>query len=78
MNEYTLAELAHRDGREGRDAWVAYQGRIYDVTRSFLWQEGRHQAMHQAGCDLTEALDEAPHGEDLFERVPLIGILLEV
>jgi len=34
---------------------------------------GRHQALHRAGEDLTDALGNAPHGEDLLERVPVIG-----
>jgi predicted heme/steroid binding protein len=36
---------------------------------------GRHQALHEAGRDLTDVLDEAPHGPDLLERVPATGII---
>jgi predicted heme/steroid binding protein len=74
--ELTCEQLAHFDGREGRPAYIAYRGRIYDVSRSFLWMGGRHQAMHPAGEDLTDLLDSAPHGEDLLERVPLVGRLI--
>jgi len=73
---YTREQLARFDGREGRPAYIAYRGMVYDVTESFLWKKGSHQVLHQAGEDLTEALDTAPHGEDLLERVPVIGKLV--
>lgn len=77
MREFTLEELARHDGRDGALAYVAYDGRVYDVTQSFLWRRGRHWALHTAGKDLTKSLDEAPHGEDLLERVPVVGALIE-
>lgn len=75
MREFTSEELAHYCGREGALAYVAYQGQVYDVSASFLWQGGRHQAMHEAGTDLTASLDGAPHGIDLLERFPVVGVL---
>jgi predicted heme/steroid binding protein len=74
--ELSLQQLSRFDGKHGRPAYIAYRGDIYDVTGSFLWMDGRHQALHQAGHDLTDVLDNAPHGEDLLERVPLIGTLV--
>jgi predicted heme/steroid binding protein len=32
--EMTAADLARFDGREGRPAYVAYKGDIYDVSES--------------------------------------------
>lgn len=32
-----------------------------------------HHATHQAGCDLTEALRQAPHGHDLLDKFPIVG-----
>lgn len=75
MREFTLEELSHFDGKNGADAYVAYDGQVYDVTGSFIWRRGRHWALHTAGCDLTESLEKAPHGEDLLERVPAVGVL---
>jgi predicted heme/steroid binding protein len=77
MKTYTSEELAHYDGKDGKPAYIAYQGQVYDVSNSFLWKGGRHQALHEAGKDLTKALDEAPHGPDLLERVTVIGMLLD-
>jgi predicted heme/steroid binding protein len=77
MHWFTPAELSHYNGRDGVPAYVAYAGEVYDVTRSFLWQGGRHQALHTAGIDLTGSLNEAPHGADLLARFPVIGRLRE-
>jgi len=76
-NDYTQEQLSRFDDREGRPAYIAYKGKVYDVTESFLWMGGRHQALHQAGEDLTAVLDTAPHGEDLLERVSVIGKLID-
>lgn len=73
MRAFTKDELARYDGREGRPAYVAYQGKVYDVSKSFLWKMGKHQAFHQAGCDLTAAIGDAPHGPELLGRFPIVG-----
>jgi len=74
----SLAELEKYDGLDGRPAYVAYAGRVYDVSDSKLWREGTHQRRHQAGADLTAALAGAPHAETVLARVPQVGVLEEV
>ncbi len=73
----TLTELAGNDGRDGRRAYIAVNGKIYDVTESPLWQNGRHPPDHQAGQDLTEELAKAPHVRSVIERFPLVEALEE-
>lgn len=75
MRQFTREELARYDGKEGGPAYIACNGKVYDVSKSFLWQKGHHQVLHRAGADLTEALKQAPHGEDLLERFPVVGTL---
>ncbi len=75
--QFTLEELKKYDGKEGRPAYIAYKGKVYDVSDDFLWVEGDHQGEHVAGKDLTEELSRAPHAEDVLERVPLIGVLVK-
>jgi len=77
LKEFSREELSCFDGKEGRPAYIACRGKVYDVSNSFLWMGGRHQALHQAGEDLSDLLDTAPHGEDLLERVPVVGILID-
>jgi len=77
MRVFTKEELRQYNGRNGAPAFIACRGRVYDVSDSFLWQNGRHQVIHAAGADLTSSLDQAPHGEDLLERFPIIGVLKE-
>ncbi len=72
----TIDELAQFDGKEGRPAYFAFNGSVYDVTASKLWKEGNHVQRHMAGFDLTNALKQAPHGENRLDLVPIIGKLL--
>jgi predicted heme/steroid binding protein/uncharacterized membrane protein len=72
----TLDTLSQFDGREGRPAYIAYQGIIYDMSKSRLWKNGLHMMKHAAGNDLTDILKNAPHGEDKVLAMPQIGKLL--
>ena len=76
QKQFTLDELKKYDGKDGRPAYIAYKGKVYDVSDDFLWVEGDHQGEHVAGKDLTEDMSRAPHAEDVLERVPLIGVLV--
>jgi len=76
QKKFTLEELKQFDGKNGRPAYIAYKGSVYDVTESYLWIEGDHQGQHEAGKDLTNELKFAPHGEETLERVKRIGVLV--
>jgi predicted heme/steroid binding protein len=73
--ELTLAELSGFDGQEGRPAYFAYKGKVYDVSQSSLWMSGNHMQRHQAGFDLTDILPQAPHAEDKILVMPEVGLL---
>ena len=72
-----LTELSNYDGRDGRPAYIAVNGTIYDVTESPRWKEGQHPPDHLAGKDLTEELTGAPHVRAVVERFPVVGALEE-
>ncbi len=73
MKRFTDEELAKNDGKEGNSAYVTYEGKVYDVSGSALWEGGRHMNSHQAGRNLTKFLESAPHGTEVFERVEEVG-----
>lgn len=72
----TIEELAQFDGKDGRPAYIAYKGDIYDVTKSKFWKDGTHLRKHQAGVDLTDALKTAPHGEEKILSLYSVGKLI--
>jgi predicted heme/steroid binding protein/uncharacterized membrane protein len=71
----TVEQLSHFDGKEGRPAYLAYKGIIYNVTQGRLWKNGLHVLKHGAGQDLTEILNSAPHGDDKVLAMPQVGTL---
>ncbi len=75
MKEFTLEELGKYDGKNAQPAYVAFRGVVYDVTESAMWGDGEHEAMHDAGTDLTEAHDDAPHDEYIID-FPEVGRLV--
>jgi len=75
MKEIRKEELAQYNGKNGNPAYIAYKGRVYDVSSSFLWKDGIHQVFHSAGSDLTYALERAPHGREALEKFPVVGFL---
>ena len=75
LKKFTLEELAKYDGKDGNPAYIAYKGKVYDVSESWLWDDGDHQGLHEAGKDLTEEIDDAPHDENSIMDMPLVGEL---
>lgn len=75
MQEFEIADLEKFDGNEGRPVYVAYKGKVYDVTDSKLWRNGLHMKRHHAGRDLTADIQGAPHETDVLERYPQVGTL---
>lgn len=73
----TVDELAQFDGREGRASYIAYKGHIYDVSESKLWKEGLHFGKHRVGLDLSDYLEQAPHGREKLLSLPRMGELID-
>jgi predicted heme/steroid binding protein len=74
--EMTSDDLAACDGKDGRPAYFAFEGTIYDASGSRFWKQGVHMGRHYAGSDLTEALKLAPHGGDKIAVLPSVGSLV--
>lgn len=73
IKEYTPEELAKYNGKNGK-TYVAYQGKVYDVSNSDLWKGGIHNG-HNAGKDLTEEMNKSPHRPEIIEGFPVVGTL---
>ncbi len=75
MREFTPEELLNFNGKNGKPVYLAFQGKIYDVSKSPLWSSGLHMNRHPSGKDLSAEISAAPHGPEVLERYPQVGIL---
>jgi uncharacterized repeat protein (TIGR02543 family) len=65
--------LSQFDGKDGADAYIAYEGVVYDVTKSNRWRNGVHNG-YSAGADLTYELNTyAPHSAGELTKFPIVG-----
>ena len=74
--KFTSNELAQNDGKNGKPAYIALQGKVYDVSASPMWLEGDHMGAHGAGKDLTNEIELAPHREETLQKVKQVGVLV--
>jgi len=75
MKEFTTEELLSFNGKEGRPVYIAFQGKVYDVSKSPLWSKGLHMNRHPSGKDLAGEISAAPHGTEVLERYSQAGVL---
>lgn len=71
---FTLDELKNYDGKEGRKAYIAVDGVVYDVTNVAAWQGGTHHG-NNAGNDVSDRIIKAPHGKSILEKLEVVGKL---
>jgi predicted heme/steroid binding protein len=76
QKKVTRQELEQNNGKNGKPAYLAYKGKVYDVSQSSFWMDGDHLGMHEAGKDLTDELEMAPHREENFQKVKFVGDLV--
>jgi predicted heme/steroid binding protein/uncharacterized membrane protein len=75
MKEFDAETLKKRDGKDGNPVYIAYKGRVIDVSRSNLWKTGVHMNRHKAGLDLTADIQAAPHDTAVLDRYLQVGML---
>ena len=76
MRHFTKKELREFNGEEGRPVYIAFKEKVYDVSNSRLWTNGKHQG-HSTEDDLTESILKAPHGKEVFMKFQVVGELFE-
>jgi len=72
MKIFNREELAKCDGQEGRPAYIAYLGKVYDFSNIHEVEEGNHFG-HPFGVDLSDEIDDAPHDDNLVFMFPVVG-----
>ena len=75
MKEFSKEELTQNNGKNGTPVLIACNGKVYDMSNSYSWEDGNHENLHDAGKDLTDDLETAPHGADLIDKFPIVGTL---
>lgn len=78
QSSFTLEELAEHDGTDGNDCYVAVDGDVYLIEGFALWQMGEHipsNGRASCGYDLTDVIDESPHGRSKLQLLQKIGTL---
>lgn len=73
QKEFTFEELAQYDGSNGKPAYVAIEGIVYDVSNVSDWVVGTHFGL-TAGKDLTEQFNSC-HGISTLKKLPKVGVL---
>lgn len=74
---FTLEELSEFNGKDGKPAYIAVDGVVYDVTDAGPWENGDHNGF-EAGKDLTEEIKNiSPHGVSKLKGLPVVGKLEE-
>jgi predicted heme/steroid binding protein len=72
----TIAELAAFDGANGKPAYVAVDGTIYDVTGVNAWKKGKHES-GKAGTDISKLIQNSPHGKAVLKKRTVVGKLVD-
>jgi predicted heme/steroid binding protein len=77
LKKFTKKQLAEYNGKNGKPVYVAYKGKVYDLSGSDLWSDGDHQGLHEPGADMTKDIEDAPHDPDELDKFPIVGELVE-
>lgn len=72
---FTIQELAGYDGKNGKPAYVAVNGIVYDVTNNRAWAAATHFAL-TAGKDYTKEFSSCHAGQQsILATLPVVGRL---
>jgi predicted heme/steroid binding protein len=73
--EFTMEDLSNYDGSNGKAAYVAVNGNIYDMSAEVGWAGGTHFGLY-AGNDLSLQFLGCHQGMiEILEKLPKVGTL---
>ena len=76
LKKFSFEELKQYDGQGGKPVYIAFNGKVYDVSSASSWSSGSHMGIHNRSENLGKAIKGAPHGEEVFAKVKQVGILI--
>ena len=72
---FTIEELANYDGKDGKPAYVAVEGTVYDVTNNRTWAAATHFGL-VAGKNHTQEFASCHAGQQsILQTLPVVGRL---
>jgi predicted heme/steroid binding protein len=71
---FTLEQLATYNGKDGKPAYIAVDGVVYDVAGVKVWQKGEHKG-GKVGTDISEKINKAPHKKKVLSKLTKVGVL---
>ncbi|KFB45006.1 AGAP006060-PA-like protein [Anopheles sinensis] len=80
LKEYTLAEVAMRNGKDGTPTWIVIRDNVYDVTGYMEDHPGGSELITEwAGKDVTKDFDDFGHSSDAMRilRTLHVGVLVQ-
>jgi len=69
---WTYDLLSQYNGKNGKSAYIAVDGIIYDVTAVGSWSTGTHHGV-TAGKDVTADFASSPHSKSILQQAVIIG-----
>lgn len=78
QTKITLDQVTLNDGKNGNQCWVVVDGTVYEISGFAKWVDGMHtSSAGKASCgrDLSDTIDESPHGKAKLKLLKEIGKL---
>ena len=75
--EFDLKDLEQYNGENEKPMYVVVDGKVYDVSESRLWMNGKHMNRHFAGQDQSDNFGAAPHGKEILQKLEEHGFKVE-
>lgn len=73
---FTLNELSKYDGKNGKPAYVAIEGIVYDISNDPIFKEVKDMGI-MAGKDLTEQFNLYYRMNQIINKMPKIGVIYD-